>query len=79
MLRETNFSDEAVLYAEQMILNHADGMVVRHLVLSLIERFANDYENVSEMPYYSLIVNRYGERHLARRAVLTFQQSNTNH
>jgi len=78
LLLETNYSDEAVSYAEQMILNHADGMVVRHLVLSLIERFANDYEKVTEMPYYSLIVNRYGERHLARRAVLTFQQSNNN-
>lgn len=78
LLQETNYSDEAVSYTEQMIRNHADGMVVRHLVLSLIERFANDYESVAEMPYYSLIVNRYGERHLARRAVLAFQQSKNN-
>lgn len=78
LLRESNFSDEAVSYTEQMIRNHADGMVVRHLVLRLIERFANDYENVTDMPYYRIIVDRYGERHLARRAVLAFQQAIKN-
>ncbi|WP_340102602.1 carboxypeptidase-like regulatory domain-containing protein [Rhodohalobacter sp. 8-1] len=75
LLKQSDYSDKAVDYAELMIKHHADDMVVRNLVLNLIERYANRYRNAQEMPYYSWIVDRYGENNLARRAITTFRQS----
>jgi hypothetical protein len=73
-LEQSDYSPRAVHYAEQMIRFHPDDMVVRNLVLKLIERRAGQYRNIREMPYYSWIVERYGENNLARRAIRTFHQ-----
>lgn len=75
LLNQSDYSDKAVDYAEQMIKQHADDMVVRNLVLRLIERRASWYNDVREMPYYSWILERYGENNLARKAIVTFQQT----
>jgi len=73
-LEQTGYSADGVEYAEQMIKFHSDDMVVRNLVLKLIERRACQFGDIREMPYYSWIVDRYGENNLARRAIVTFQQ-----
>lgn len=75
LLESSNYSRETVQYAEEMVRRHPDGMVVRHLVLALIEKEADNFEDVKEMPHYSWIVNRYGENNLARRAILAFRQA----
>ena len=75
LLNETNFSDKAVAYAEQMVRQHSDDMVVRNLVLRLIEKRADEFKDVRNMPYYEWIVKRYGENNLARRAINTFEQA----
>lgn len=75
LLEQTGYTDEAVYYVEQMIKQHADDIVVRNLVLRLIERCADGYSEVQEMPYYRWIVERYGENNLARKAIVTFQQT----
>ena len=72
LLNESSFSNEAVDYAEQMVRQHSDDMVVRNLVLALIKRFASNYQDIREMPHYNWIVERYGENNLARRAIETF-------
>ena len=76
LLEETGYSSDAVAYAERMIRQHANDMVVRNLVLRLIERRAGDFESIKEMPYYNWIVDRYGENNLARRAILAFHRVN---
>lgn len=50
--KETIYSEDAVAYTEQMVRQHADDMVVRHLVLRLIERRADDFEDIRNLPYY---------------------------
>jgi len=74
LLEETGYSSSAVSYAERMIRQHADDMVVRNLVLRLIERRADEFKDVRNMPYYKWIVERYGENNLARRAIITFER-----
>lgn len=76
LLDETDYSDDAVSYTEQMIRQHASEMVVRKLVLRLIEKSAHDFRDITDMPYYDWIVQRYGENNLARKAVLAFQKAN---
>ena len=66
----------AIDYAEQMIKQHADDMVVSNLVLKLIERRADEFRGIRDMPYYNWIVERYGENNLARRAIATFKRAN---
>lgn len=75
LLTQSEYSDKAVDYAEQVIKQHADDIVVRTLVLRLIERRASRYNDVREMPYYTWIVERYGENNLARKAIVLFQQT----
>ena len=72
LLHETNFSEKAVAYTEQMVRQQSDDMVVRNLVLALIEQFAGNYQDIRAMPYYNWIIERYGENNLARRAFNTY-------
>jgi len=74
LLEQSGYSDMAIDYAEQMIKQHADDMVVRNLVLKLIERRADEFRDIRDMPYYNWILERYGENNLARRAIATFER-----
>ena len=74
-LEAGEYRDDVVRYAEQMVKQHPDGMVVRNLALALIEKKAQEFETVNEMPYYGWIVDRYGENNLARRAKYTFRRA----
>lgn len=77
LLEETYYSTDAIVYAERMIRQHTDDMIVRNLVLRLIERRAGEFDNVQDMPYYDWIVERYGENNLARRAFRTFERTHS--
>lgn len=75
LLEETDYSHGEVAYTEQMIRQHTDDMVVRHLVLHLIERRANDFSDVKDMPYFNWIVERYREKNRTRRADVAFKKA----
>lgn len=75
LLELTEYATEFVRYAEEMIQHHKNELIVRKLVLNLIERNADQYDDILEMNYYTWIINRYGEGNLARKARLSFQQA----
>ncbi|REL33651.1 carboxypeptidase regulatory-like domain-containing protein [Rhodohalobacter sp. SW132] len=72
LLEQSGFNPEVVEYSEKMVREHTDDLVVRYLVLELIEKKAHQYEDAREMPEYSWIVERYGENHLARQAIVAY-------
>ncbi|MFO7846057.1 MAG: carboxypeptidase-like regulatory domain-containing protein [Balneolaceae bacterium] len=75
LLELLNFSDSVMQYTAQMIQYHADDLVVRNLVLKHVEHQASRYEQVEDMPHYEWIVQRFGERNLARKMQETFKHS----
>ena len=66
LLKLTEYDTKVVRYADQMIQHHKNDLIVRKLVLDIIERNSDQYDNILEMSFYTWIVNRYGEGNLAR-------------
>lgn len=72
LLTFSDFNSEIVTYAERMVRQHEDDMVVRKLVLKLIRKSADAFDHYEDMPEYRWIVQRYGENNLARKAIVAF-------
>lgn len=75
ILHLSGYQEDVVKYAEQIIKNHPNDLVVRYLALDLIERYADQYENIRQMPLYEWIISRYGKNHLARKAIIAFRET----
>lgn len=72
LLKQSGFDPKIEEYAQQVVREHPDDLVVRNLVLEMIEENARQYNDVREMPEYQWIVERYGERNLARKAIVAY-------
>lgn len=71
-----DYSPESIHYAEQMVQHHSDDLVVREVALEMIKREAKEHSTIQDINWYLWIVERYGERNLARLAKRVFEDHN---
>lgn len=62
-------------YFMEIINHHPHEFTIQRVVVAFIRELARDYETVEEMEVYQIIVERFGEGDLARRAHETFRGS----
>jgi len=75
LLQFSNFNANIVKYARQMVRDHENDMVVRKLTLEMIKNYAVNFDHYSDMPEYKMVVERYGENNLARKAIEEFARA----
>lgn len=73
LLKITDNHPQLVAYFKDVAKHHPDEQVVRSAVFTLLRHSAPDYSTIEEMDIYRIIVERYGEGNLARRAHREFE------
>lgn len=76
MLELSGNHPRIVRFLEEMVKNHSNDLIVRYAAIELISLKAANYTDITEMPYFHWIVDRYGDRHLAALARRTFNKLN---
>lgn len=75
LLNVTDGHPDFIDYFMEIIQYHPHEFTIQRVALALIRELAGDFETVEEMEVYKIIVERFGEGDLARRAHETFRVS----
>lgn len=74
LLELTDYEPEYVRYFSEMAKHHPDNDVAENAAFVLLRNAAGKYGSVEEVPVYRIILERFGEGRLARRAHLVFEE-----
>lgn len=78
LLMESSDPEKFVNYFEDVVRFHPDERAVRTIITAIIRNTGSNYSSVEEMPVYQIIIDRFGEKELARDAHLTFAALSKN-
>ena len=76
LLNSTDTNPVFLDYFLEVVKHHPDENVIQHMLGALIRKQAQNYKTVEEMNVYKAIIERFGERELARRAHEIFRSAN---
>ncbi len=60
-------------FYKEIAKHHPNDFTIERYVIAMIRALASNYESVEQMEVYQIVVDRYGERELARRSHETFR------
>ena len=75
LLNVTGGERNFIEYFSEIVKHHPAEIAVERVISALVRELAEDYETVEEMEVYQIIVERYGEGEVARRAHEAFRAS----